>query len=465
MGDPRIVPKDLDAETALLGGLLLSPAAVDTVYGVLPVSEDAFYDPRHVILFNALVKMHGNGEPIDIVTLEDYLASHRGHLDAKTLLEDVGGREYLIDLVRSVPSAANVEYYARIVARKGRLRSLIQVGHRLYNAPFETDADPDRIAEDLELAVLRLRGHVAADLSKTAAELGRELVQSLEDGEGEDGLTTGFDAFDHHTGGMRPGQYILLAARPSVGKSAMAVQIAAHVAMRLGVGVVFFSVEMAGRPLIRRLFAQQTGIFGNKLRGRDRLSDNEMDLLRRCQLPDNLHIIECPGLTGADLRSRARAYKMRHRIGLVVIDYLGLMTDPAGARQNKETEVSNLSRSIKTTARELEVPVLCLHSLSRSSVHDKRPPDLQDLRGSGALEHDSDIVLFLHQTQAFKVGERPPMERDVRLMIRKDREGGQGSLNLSFNGPLTMFREKKIDRHGPPAPPSMFDERVGGEDE
>ena len=432
--DPK-PPQNIDAEQAFIGCLLLDPDCRDEALTILQVSERAFYRKDHILIYNALVRMHSDGQAIDIVTLED-------HLTATGDLADVGGRDYLLDLARSVPSAANVRHYAKIVRDKAAQRELIRLGDRLTSKGYRAECDPEKLLTEAENELLRMRGEVTRSGSRTAEAITRDLVKKILGGKSEPGLPTGFDLLDARLGGLRPGQYMTLAARPAVGKTAMAVQIACHVAMVSKVPVAFFSLEMGGEALCRRIIAQQLGIYGGKLQHPDRLTAMNKADLESYRGPDNLHIVECPGMTGSEMRSEARRLKIRPGIGLIVIDYLGLMTDPQGSKQNKVVEISNLSRAVKNMAREIEVPVLCLHAMSRSSQHENRAPMLHDLRDSSAVEHDSDVVMFLHPRTKIRADQEIPIVVEILCLIRKNREGDLGNIAFQFNRPLTRFSEQ-----------------------
>lgn len=431
----RVPPQDIEAEASSLGSMLLEPACIDEVEAIIPRGKGRgiFYRPDHDTLYAALVDMRANDQVIDIITLEDYLK-------AKGELEEIGGRDYLIDLVNSVPSAANVVHYAKIVLGKSRKRDVIRLGHALMQHGYEAEWDADTVLEKAEAEAMRIRGSLPGLEPRRASDVGKTVVKQILSGEEEPGLSTGFPTLDDRLQGMRPGQMIVLAARPATGKTALVLQIADHVADALDVPVLFFSMEMKSESLIRRMISRRLEIPGQYLRRPDRLGDYQRSEMHRLQLPANLHLVDATDLTPGDLRSRSRRMKQAEGVGLVVVDYLGLIGDEQ-VEQNKAVAVAKISRAMKAMALELDVPVILLHSLSRSSQHEQRPPDLHDLRDSGAIEHDADVVLMLHPAKKPDPNQKQPPAREMFLLIRKNREGSTASVRMAFHGGHQKFTD------------------------
>jgi replicative DNA helicase len=425
-------PYDLDAEASVLGGMMLDEAAIDLVEPIIPRGEAGrFYRMDHQLIYAAMVNMRLNDERIDEITLTDYLRS-RGEL------EQVGGKDYLIDLYSAVPSIANVEYYARIVRDKGRLRDLIQLGHRVYNAGYVYDADPGKLAGDTEEALMRIQGAAETSAPVTARKVGEVVVRKILAGEMPTGLKTGLDVLDKRMIGLMAGEVIVLASRPGVGKTALAVQTAEYVAESQA-AVLYFSMEMTKEALVRRIAAQRLMIPGGPLRQPKYLSNFDKSKLKEARFSDRLFLSDATGLNTSDIRARARRMKMKQPdLGLIVIDYLGLIHDE-GEQQNRNVAVANITRAIKAMALELSIPVLLLHSLSRSSQHENRMPDLHDLRDSGQIEHDADIVWFLHPAKKYDGKSAIPETVEIYLLIRKHREGSVGNVRLKFRRAMTKF--------------------------
>lgn len=426
-------PQDLEAEMSLLGSMLIDADCVDDVLGVIGrTCSEAMYGAGHRQVFDAVTELHCNDVPIDVVTLEAELR-RRGHL------EDVGGRAYLFDLTGSVPSSANAVHYAKIVRDKWRLRCLISVGHRLQQEATASDAAPETLLHRVEDQLLRLHGLASTVEPERASDIGREVIDAAMNGTAEPGLSTGFAALDHALNGLRPGQLVTLAARPAVGKTSLAIQVAGHVAGSEGTPVLFVSLEMPAKAIVRRLLAQRSSIDGAKLLRPGELSEMDMETLKAQHLPRGLFVIAGSGLTVPDIRAQARRLKRRHGLALVVLDYLGLLRDPAAERHGRTAVVTNLSRDMKGLAVELEIPVLVLHQLNRAPANERAAPQLHHLRDSGSVEQDSDVVMFLHQAEVLDDNKPRPLSWRVWLLIRKNREGPTGNVVFTFHPRSTTF--------------------------
>lgn len=436
---PGQVPFDLDAEMAVLGACLIDPAVIGRQAGRLPAA--AFYRAEHQRIWKTLLTMDGANTRIDLVTLENQLRKDCGGQSGFD--RDIGGadtgRAYLVDLAESVPSAANVDYYANIVLEKYRLRQLVSIGGHLQVEAMTPDAQPAELIERLEAALLKERGAGRSEIEFVDPHAMREEVRKVLAGEVEVGIRTGIASLDGILTGLKPGNYVTLAARPGVGKTALALQIAGYVARFEKVPVAFISLEMGQSELMRRMMVQISQVRGDLLRKPDQLNDNERHALSQVETPQNFHIVEAAGLTPASLRSTVRRLVAEFGVKLVVVDYLGLMSDPAGEKQNRTVAMTNVSRAVKLVAREFGVVILALHALSRLSSNEDREPELHDLRDTSAIEHDSDVVLFLHNKTKWGKGEKRPDNFEVLILVRKHREGPLGKSTVFFDAHKLTF--------------------------
>jgi replicative DNA helicase len=430
----KVPPHSIEAEMAVLGAIMQSPEAFGIA--IQHLAADDFYRQDHRTLYEALVAMYDAGKPIDFVSVREHLASHN-RLDA------VGGDAYIVDLVEAVPTVANAEHYAKIVKEKALLRGLIQAGAEIIRDAHD-QANVEEVLDRCERRIFEVteRNIVgqAYDVRRILSEVMQKL--DLQGGHTITGLETGLADLDDKTRGFQPGEMIVLAARPSVGKSALALNIAEHVAVDLGKPVIFFSIEMSKEELALRLAASRAEVDGQKLR-KGQLSDAEV---RRMQ--DTCHFLysaplfidETPSLRILDLRAKARRMVQRHNVELIVVDYLQLMTAPGA--ESRQVEVSSISRGLKAIARELNLPVVAIAQLRRESEEHKRPR-LSDLRESGAIEQDADVVLLLHREEmrhSHDSKEYAESQGKAELIIAKQRNGPTDTINLTWQRQYTRFR-------------------------
>ncbi len=433
----RVPPHTVEAEQAVLGGLLLAEHAWDEVADLL--SEEDFYRHEHRLIFRAVADLARQRRPADAVTLMD-------HLQSFGLLEEAGGREYLFELAEAAASAANLRAYAEIVREKALLRRLIEVGTRTLDRAFSPEGRSAReIVEEAEQAIYALseageRRKAYLDMRQAVTEAFR-LIEERSTSEREiSGLATGFHDLDRLTSGLQRGDLIIIAARPSMGKTALAMNIAEHAALAdSGTPVAIFSMEMSAVQLTMRLISSNGRIDQKQLRD-GRLTDENwrrltgaVSLLSRAPI----FIDHTPSLSPLELRARARRLKAAHKIGLIVIDYLQLMQVP-GTRENRATEISEISRSLKALAKELDVPVIALSQLNRQleTRTDKRPV-MADLRESGAIEQDADLILFIYRDEYYH---EDSSERGIaEIIIGKHRNGPTGTVKLLFRREFTRF--------------------------
>jgi replicative DNA helicase len=433
----RVPPHSVEAEQSVLGGLMLAAEAWDDVADL--IDEDDFYRRDHRLIFAAIGELAKRGEPCDAVTLVDRLSDKGG-------IDEVGGAAYLIQLANNTPSAANIAAYARIVREKAVLRYLIQTGTKLINDGFQPEGrSTSEILDEAEQAVYRIaeegaRGRKGfTDMKAAVGEAFRLLQERYEAGGSITGVPTGFSDLDHRTAGLQPGDLIILAARPAMGKTSLALNIAEYAALRTEKAVAVFSMEMSASQLAFRLISSLGRIDQTRLRT-GQLEDEEWPRVTsaiKLLSTAPIFIDDTPGLSPGELRARARRLKSRHDLGLIVIDYLQLMQVP-GTRENRATEMSEISRSMKALAKELNVPVIALSQLNRQleSRTDKRPV-MADLRESGAIEQDADLIVFIYRDEYYHVDS--PDKGLAEVIIGKHRNGPTGTVKLTFLGQYTRF--------------------------
>jgi replicative DNA helicase len=442
----KVPPQNVEAEKCVLGCLILDPDVIATVAASLP--RAAFYVDAHRSIYDAILAVHRATRPVDLLTITNQL-QEAGHLEA------VGGSSAIAELTEFVPTAAHVEEYARIVRDAARKRALIHAGTEIAALGFSTDLDADAAHEEAERLVTAVRSSTTtlriASIGDVFDQLYDDLATMIEGDVRSRLVYTGLGDLDRMLGGIEASDLIVLAARPSVGKTALALTIAQNVA-RSGRVVGLFSLEMSEQQLGRRIVSAETSIDGWKLRA-GRLSDQEMDRLR--QAMDRQHalpirIIDSSGVSLADVRAAAREIQRRGGLDLLVIDYLQLMAGSAAyARSgNRVQEVSEIARGLKALARELDVPILLLSQLNRGvEGRDNKVPNLADLRESGEIEAAADAVLMLYRDDYYKPddSDRPG---EVEIHVKKHRNGPTGKVVVLFDKATTRFRS--IEEHREP---------------
>jgi replicative DNA helicase len=435
-GDTRVPPNDQAAEMSTLGGMLLSSDAIADVLEL--VKAEDFYFPKHEIIFNAINTVFSRQEPTDVIMITDQL-TRDGNLNK------IGGASYLHTLESSVPTAANATYYASIVADKAILRKLVQSGTRITQLGYAAEGDPSELVNDAQVeifAIGRSAGAQDAIVLRDAVEIA---VKEMDDQaksakEGLD-IPTGFRELDDVTNGLHPGQLILIAARPGLGKSTLALDFARSAALRSHVPTVFFSLEMSATEISQRLMSAETSVPLSAIRKSKDLQSEGWKRINTLQpkLDDiPLYIDDSPNLTLSEIRAKCRRLKSQYGIKLVIIDYLQLMTSGKKV-ENRQQEVSEFSRSLKLLAKELEVPIVALSQLNRGpeSSPDKKP-QLSHLRESGSLEQDADIVLLLHRERFAEQGEN---RNDAEIHIATHRNGEMRVLQVLFEGHYSRFSD------------------------
>ena len=443
----RVPPQSVEAEQAVLGGLMLAPDAYDRVADQL-VEED-FYRRDHQLIYRAIRELAERSRPFDAVTLGEWF-------DSQGLSEQVAGGAYLIELATTTPSAANIAAYAEIVRDKAVMRKLIEVGTEIVNDGFQPDGrDSSEILSKAEQQVFAIaeagaRGRTDfTPVTKALSEAFDVLQTRYANGGAVTGLPTGYTEFDEMTAGLQNTDLLILAARPAMGKTTFALNIAEHVAFRTKKAVAVFSMEMSASQLALRLISSVGRVNAQRLRS-GQLEDEDWARVTGAirQLREvKIFIDDTPGLSPDVLRAKSRRLKREHDLGLIVIDYLQLMSVP-GNQENRATEISEISRSLKHLAKELNLPVIALSQLNRSLEQraDKRPV-MADLRESGAIEQDADIIIFIYRDDYYNK-ETSPDKGLAEVIIGKQRSGPTGSLKLKFFGEYTRFDNLAHDSIG-----------------
>lgn len=443
----RVPPHSIEAEQAVLGGLMLAPDAFDKVADLL--EEEDFYRRDHQLIYRAVRELAGKSRPFDAVTLGEWFESNG-------LVEQVAGGAYLIELASTTPSAANIAAYAEIVRDKAILRRLIEAGSRIVSEAFQPNGrDSDELLADAEQRIFRIaedRARGQADflaIGPAMAEAFDLLQTRYHAGGGVTGLATGYHEFDDMTAGLQPTDLIILAARPAMGKTTFALNIAETAALGSRLPVAVFSMEMSSTQLALRLISSIGRVNATRLRT-GQLEDEDWSRVSaavRTLKQTSIFIDDTPGLSPEVVRAKSRRLKREHGLGLIVIDYLQLMAVP-GNTENRATEISEISRSLKALAKELKVPVIALSQLNRSleTRADKRPV-MADLRESGAIEQDADMIVFIYRDDYYN-REASPDQGLAEIIIGKQRSGPTGTFKLRFFGEFTRFDNLAQDALG-----------------
>ncbi len=447
----RVPPQDLDAEMALLGAMMMSRDSIGEVVPIIGRGDSRWlYVPAHQRLFEVLLDLYDEPtKAIDLILVSD-------ELRRRDLLEFVGGQDYMIQLAESFADWANAEYYAKVVRDKGQLRDLIRCAGEIADHAFSGIDEARDILDVAEQKIFsvtesRIAGH-SVEIREAVNRLARQLEQ---DDQGAcTGLATGFTQLDEYTTGFQPGDMIVVAGRPSMGKTALGLAMAQHAALQDNKPVLFFSMEMSVDQLAQRLLCSHTGVNSQKLRRRMLSDQDKQRLLMACgefeQSP--LYVDDTPGMTIMELRSKARRLKQKADIQAVFVDYLQLMHTPKS--ENRQVEIAAISRGLKGLGRELSIPVVAMAQLNRmpEGRKDGRPM-MSDLRESGAIEQDADVVLLIHREEYYKP-EDESVKNQAELIICKQRNGPTGSVTLHFDKRITRF----ADLHVEPRPFGPADE-------
>lgn len=431
----RSFPQSIEAEQAVLGAIFLKPTLLPELNEIL-ASVD-FYRPEHGVLYGHLQKMSTAGEAIDLVTVTESMRS-------RELLDKVGGLGFLTAINQSVPTAANVRHYVDIVLEKSRRRQIIDAGTVIVNAAYDESIEIEDVLDQSENTILAVTnkewGKQGSSMTDILLKTFSRIDALCKNKGGITGIPTGFVDFDRLTAGLHPSDFIIIAARPSMGKTAFALNIAAHVALHQDKHVALFSLEMSDEQITERILCAEGAVDSQKLRVGELNKDDWDRMLCTAEMlgGENLQVDDTPEITAAALRQKARKIKSQHGLDLIIIDYLQLMEGSKGKTENRQQEIAEISRSLKALARELNVPVIALSQLSRAveTRQDKRPM-LSDLRESGSLEQDADIVAFLYRDDYYNPDSQNKNITD--LIIAKHRNGPIDTIRLFFHKQFTKF--------------------------
>lgn len=432
----RVPPQNVEAEQSVLGSILLKEKAFGNVVEILQPSD--FYTPGHRIIFEGLVSLFEKNEPQDLITITNFLKDNNQ-------LEEVGGAAYLANLTSVVPVTSNISSYASIIRQKSILRNLIEVNTDIANRCYDEQGDIDILVDQAEQAIFDIAGKNSGqnftpikNIIPTAFEKVEQLYKRKEL---ITGVPTGYFEIDRLTAGLQPSDLIVLAGRPSMGKTALAMNLAQHAALVEKIGVAIFSLEMSKEQLTMRLLSSVGRIDSQRIRT-GRLHDEDWPKLTRAvgmlqEAP--MYIDDTPSISVLEMRAKVRRLASQYPIGMILVDYLQLMQGRLNT-ENRTQEISEISRSLKALAKEHNVPVLALSQLNRSleSRSDKRPM-MSDLRESGAIEQDADIICFIYRDEVYNPSEDNPDRGTAEIIIGKQRNGPTGTAKLTFLKEFTMF--------------------------
>lgn len=430
----RVPPQSIEAEQSVLGASLLDKEVLSSITEIIDVSD--FYRDDHKEIFEAIMDLYERGEPIDLITVSEQLKI-RGSLDA------VGGLEYLTGLVNAVPTTANAKHYAKIVEEKSILRKLIKISSEIINMGYEQAEEVEYILDKAEKGIFDIsqgrNSQGFAQIKDVLIETFDRLEELYNSKGSVTGIPTGFIDLDHKTAGLHNSDLILIAARPAMGKTSFALNIAQYAAIHSQVPVAIFSLEMSKEQLVNRMLCCEAMVDAQRMRT-GQLEDSDWQKIAKALGPISdapIFIDDTPGVTAAEIRAKCRRLKIEKDLGLVVIDYLQLMQG-RGRSENRQQEISEISRSLKILAKEINVPVIALSQLSRApELRGDHRPILSDLRESGAIEQDADIVMFLYRDDYYN----PETEKKnvAEVIIAKHRNGSTGTVKLAWLGQYTKF--------------------------
>ena len=432
----RILPHSIEAEQSVIGSMLLDRDAILVASEIL--TSDDFYQNQYGIIFDAMVELCNEGKPVDLITLQN-------RLKEKDLPPDISSMEYVRELIQAVPTSANVKYYANIVSEKALLRRLIKATEEVANTCYLEKESTEMILEESEKKLFNILQRSIGGDYVPIQQVVLNAINNIEKASklkgSVTGIPTGFIDLDYKTSGMHPSDLVLIAARPSMGKTAFVLNIAQYVAFKKNKGVAIFSLEMSKEQLVNRMFSLESQVDAQALRTGN-LKDSEWEkLIEGAGIIGKSHLVidDTPGISVSELRSKCRKYKLEQDLQLVIIDYLQLMSGSVGGKsESRQQEISEISRSLKALARELNVPVIALSQLSRAveSRPDKRPM-LSDLRESGAIEQDADVVMFIYRDEYYNKDSE--FKKQAEIIIAKQRNGPVGTVNLAWLGEYTKF--------------------------
>ena len=432
----RVMPHSVEAEQSVVGAMLMDRDAITTVSEI--ISGNDFYQSAYGVIFDAMVELFNEGKPVDLITLQE-------RLKEKDVPAEIASLEFVRDLVTAVPTSANVKYYAQIVADKSVMRKLIKLNEEIANICYAGKESLEEVLEKTEKSVFELlQKRNTSDFVpiKQVVLNALERIEKASKTKGTvTGIPTGFIDLYYKLSGLQPSDLILVAARPSMGKTAFVLNIAQYIAFKKDKSVAIFSLEMSKEQLVNRLFSLESQVDAQAIRSGNMKDSDWEKLIEGAGIIGQSHLIidDTPGISISELRSKCRKYKLEQGLDVVIIDYLQLMTGSVGkSSESRQQEISEISRSLKGLARELNVPVIALSQLSRAveSRPDKRPM-LSDLRESGAIEQDADVVMFIYRDEYYNKDSE--FKKQAEIIIAKQRNGPIGTVNLAWLGEYTKF--------------------------
>jgi len=434
----KLPPQHLEAEQSVLGGILIENEAINRVTEIL--DADDFYRDAHRKIFNALINLSERDEPADLITLTNELRK-------TDQLDSIGGASYLTSLIDSVPTAANIEYYAKIVKEKAILRKLIQTSTEIITQSYEDRGDVEVFLDEAERAIFEISEKRVRPSFYSIRDIVKESFKTIErlfqKKELVTGIPSGFKELDRMTAGFQPSDLIIIAGRPSMGKTAFCLNVAQYAAIENKIPVAVFSLEMSKEQLVIRMLCSEAHVEGTRLRTGYL---NESDWPKLTIAAGNLseapiYIDDTAALSVLELRAKARRLKADHGLGMVIIDYLQLMKGRARV-ENRQQEISEISRSLKALSKELSIPVIAVSQLSRKTEERTgNRPQLSDLRESGAIEQDADLIIFIYRDEIYNRAEDNPNRGKAEVIIGKQRNGPIGKIDLAFLDKFTTFKD------------------------
>jgi replicative DNA helicase len=432
----RVMPHSIEAEQSVVGAMLMDKDAITTAGEI--ISGDDFYQASYGVIFDSMIELFNEGKPVDLITLQE-------RLKEKDVPAEIASLEFVRDLVTAVPTSANVKYYAQIVADKSLMRKMIKLNESIENMCYVGKEPVESIMEQTEKSMFQLlQRRTTGDYVpiKQVVLNALDKIEKASKSKGTvTGIPTGFIDLDYKLSGFQPSDFILIAARPSMGKTAFVLNIAQYMAFKKNKAVAIFSLEMSKEQLVNRLFSLESQVDAQSLRTGNMKDSDWEKLIEGAGIigQSKLIIDDTPGISISELRSKCRKYKLEHGLDIIIIDYLQLMTGSVGrSSESRQQEVSDISRQLKGLARELNVPVVSLSQLSRAveSRPDKRPM-LSDLRESGAIEQDADVVMFIYRDEYYNKDSE--FKKQAEIIIAKQRNGPVGTVNLAWLGEYTKF--------------------------
>ena len=431
----RVMPNSLEAEQSVIGSMIMDKEAIMTA-GEILIEED-FYHKQYGILFDAMIELYSSGQPVDLVTLQNKLKE-------KDVPQEVSSLEFVGELVRAVPTSANVKYYCNIVKENSMKRKLIRVTEEIENECYAGKESLESVLDKTEHDIFALLSSRTGGDYVPIRQVVMNALEKIEKASQQDGnvtgIPTGFIDLDYRTAGLQPSDLVLIAARPSMGKTAFVLNIAQYVAFHENMCTAIFSLEMSKEQLVNRLFSLESRVDAQALRTGNLSDADWAKLVEGAGIIGDSELIidDTPGISISEMRSKCRKYKLEHDLKLIIIDYLQLMSGSGRSTDSRQQEISDISRSLKALARELNVPVLALSQLSRAV--EQRPdhrPMLSDLRESGAIEQDADVVMFIYRDDYYN--KDTELKGISEIIIAKQRNGPIGTVNLAWLPEYTKF--------------------------